>query len=131
MGRVACETLVTTGLVIVAGEITTTTYVDIPKVVRSTIREVGYTRAKYGFDCDTCGIIASIDEQSTDIAQGVDHALEERTGELDDEELDKEGAGDQGMMFGYQKYSPIFDLMVKVKLLCNMRMVNRKELIPY
>lgn len=101
-GRVACETLVTTGLTIVAGEITTSTYVDIPKVVRRTIKEAGYTRAKYGFDYETCGVVVSIDEQSKDIAEGVDHALEERTGSArDDEMLDTLGAGDQGMMFGY------------------------------
>jgi len=91
--RVACETLVTTGLVIVAGEITTTTYVDIPTLVRQKISEIGYTRAKFGFDAETCGVISSIDPQSADIAQGVDHAS--------DEELDEIGAGDQGMMFGY------------------------------
>ncbi|MDQ3236911.1 MAG: methionine adenosyltransferase [Actinomycetota bacterium] len=91
--RVACETLATTGLVIVAGEITTTTYVDIPTLVRQKISEIGYTRAKFGFDAETCGVISSIDPQSADIAQGVDHAS--------DEELDEIGAGDQGMMFGY------------------------------
>jgi S-adenosylmethionine synthetase len=100
-GRVACETLVTTGLVVVAGEISTATYVDIPKVVRQTIKDVGYTRAKYGFDYETCGVVTSIDEQSADIAGGVDHALEERTGEAEDAALDQLGAGDQGMMFGY------------------------------
>lgn len=95
--RVACETLVTTGLVIVAGEITTETYVDIPTLVREKIREIGYTRAKFGFDNETCGVMSTIDPQSPDIAQGVDKALESRT----DEELDEIGAGDQGMMFGY------------------------------
>jgi S-adenosylmethionine synthetase len=95
--RVACETLVTTGLVIVAGEITTETYVDIPTLVREKIREIGYTRAKFGFDNETCGVMSTIDPQSPDIAQGVDRALESRT----DEELDEIGAGDQGMMFGY------------------------------
>lgn len=101
-GRVACETLVTTGLVVVAGEISTSTYVDIPKIVRNTIRDVGYTRAKYGFDYETCGVITAIDEQSADIAGGVDHALEERTGEaVEHGLLDTLGAGDQGMMFGY------------------------------
>jgi S-adenosylmethionine synthetase len=98
MSRVACETLVTTGLVIVAGEITTETYVDIPKVVRDKVSEIGYTRAKFGFDAETCGVITSIDPQSPDIAQGVDHALEVRAGL---EEIDEIGAGDQGMMFGY------------------------------
>lgn len=99
--RVACETLVTTGLVLVAGEITTQCYVDIPKVVRETIREIGYTRAKYGFDCDTCSVITSIDEQSTDIAMGVDKALEAKEGQMTDSEIEAIGAGDQGMMFGY------------------------------
>lgn len=97
--RVACETLVTTGLVHVVGEISTHTYVDIPRIVRDTIREIGYTRAKFGFDCDTCGVLVSIDEQSADIAMGVDEALESKDGK--GEVLDKIGAGDQGMMFGY------------------------------
>ena len=99
-GRVACETLVTTGLVAVAGEISTQTYVDIPSVVRRTINEIGYTDAKFGIDGDTCGVITSIQEQSSDIAQGVDHALEERE-EGSSDELDTVGAGDQGMMFGF------------------------------
>ncbi|MDI3233443.1 methionine adenosyltransferase [Exiguobacterium antarcticum] len=99
--RVAAETSVTTGLVLVAGEITTTTYVDIPKVVRETIREIGYTRAKYGFDADTCAVLTAIDEQSADIALGVDQALEAREGNMSDEEIDAIGAGDQGLMFGY------------------------------
>ncbi|MDA8211198.1 MAG: methionine adenosyltransferase [Clostridia bacterium] len=99
--RVACETSVTTGLVLVSGEITTSCYVDIPKIVRETIREIGYTRAKYGFDCDTCAVITSIDEQSPDIAMGVDKALEAKTGEMTDDEIEAIGAGDQGMMFGY------------------------------
>src|SRR5438128_12421652 len=98
-GRVACEVLITTGLVVVAGEITTETYVDITRVVRERIREIGYTRAKYGFDADTCGVIVAIDEQSPDIAQGVDESYELQHG--DDDPLDKVGAGDQGMMFGY------------------------------
>ena len=98
MSRVACETAATTGLVLVMGEITTNAYVDIQKIVRDTIREIGYTRGKYGFDADTCGVITSIDEQSADIAMGVDRALEARMGE---DELDSIGAGDQGMMFGY------------------------------
>ena len=99
-GRVACETLVTTGLVMVSGEITTKCYVDIPRVVRETVREIGYTRAKYGFDCDTCAVITSLDEQSPDIALGVDKCLEAKEGELAEQEL-ATGAGDQGMMFGY------------------------------
>jgi S-adenosylmethionine synthetase len=98
MSRVACETLVTTGLVVVAGEITTSTYVDIPTLVREKIAEIGYTRAKFGFDAETCGVIVSIDPQSDDIAVGVNRALEIRD---DDETLDEIGAGDQGMMFGY------------------------------
>ncbi len=99
MGRVACETLVTTGLVHVVGEITTNCYVDIPKIVRETIREIGYTRAKFGFDSDTCGVMTSIGEQSADIAMGVDKALEAKEGQMD--EIEAIGAGDQGMMFGY------------------------------
>ncbi|MFL6103478.1 MAG: methionine adenosyltransferase, partial [Actinomycetes bacterium] len=98
-GRVACETLITTGLVVVAGEISTRIYVDIPNVVRRTILGIGYDRAKYGFDGATCGVTVAIDEQSPDIAQGVDHAFEERAGDTDP--LDMQGAGDQGMMVGY------------------------------
>ena len=98
-GRVACETLVTTGQVHVVGEISTSCYVDIPKIIRNTVREIGYTRAKYGFDAATCGILVSLDEQSPDIAQGVNQALESREGKMD--EADAVGAGDQGMMFGY------------------------------
>ncbi|PKM58870.1 MAG: methionine adenosyltransferase [Firmicutes bacterium HGW-Firmicutes-4] len=100
MARVACETLVTTGLVLVAGEITTSCYVDIPKIVRATVREIGYDRAKYGFDCDTCSVITAIDEQSADIAMGVDVGLESRKGEASEADL-ATGAGDQGMMFGF------------------------------
>ena len=98
-GRVACETLVTTGQVHVVGEISTNCYVDIPKIIRNTVKDIGYTRAKYGFDCATCGILVSLDEQSPDIAQGVNQALEAREGEMSVEEAT--GAGDQGMMFGY------------------------------
>ena len=100
-GRVACETLVNTGLVIVSGEITTETYVDIPKLVRDTIHRIGYVDAMYGFDCNTCAVITAIDEQSPDIAQGVDAAYEVRHDPNDEDELDRVGAGDQGMMFGY------------------------------
>ncbi|NMA13694.1 MAG: methionine adenosyltransferase [Clostridia bacterium] len=99
--RVACETTVTTGLVLVAGEITTKCYVDIPKIVRETIRNIGYTRAKFGFDADTCAVLTAIDEQSPDIALGVNKALEAKTGEDTDESVEAIGAGDQGMMFGY------------------------------
>ena len=98
-GRVACETLITTGLVVVAGEISTEIYVDIPQLVRKTIGQIGYTRAKYGFDAETCGVMVAIDEQSQDIAQGVDDSFEAQHGDTDP--LDKVGAGDQGMMFGY------------------------------
>lgn len=100
MGRVACETLITTGQVHVAGEISTNCYVDIPKIVRDTVRKIGYTRAKFGFDADTCGVLISIDEQSADIAMGVDKALEAKQGEMADD-IEAIGAGDQGMMFGY------------------------------
>jgi len=110
--RVACETTVTTGLVLVSGEITTSCYVDIPHVVRETIREVGYTRAKYGFDADTCAVLTSIGEQSADIALGVNRALESKTGEMTESDIEAIGAGDQGMMFGYatnesESYMPI------------------------
>ena len=101
MSRVACETCTTTGLVLVMGEITTNAYVDIQKLVRDTVREIGYTRGKYGFDADTCGVITAIDEQSSDIAMGVDKALEAKENGMSEEELDAIGAGDQGMMFGY------------------------------
>src|SRR5690606_3409449 len=99
--RVACETAVTTGMVLVMGEITTDCYVDIPKIVRETVADIGYTRAKFGFDAKTCAVITSIDEQSPDIALGVDKALEAREGLMNDNEIEAIGAGDQGMMFGY------------------------------
>lgn len=110
--RVACETMATTGLVLVSGEITTSCYVDIPHVVRETIREVGYTRAKYGFDAETCAVLTSIGEQSADIALGVDQALEAKTGEMSDKDIEAIGAGDQGMMFGFatnetESYMPL------------------------
>ena len=110
--RVACETSVTTGLVLVAGEITTSTYVDIPKIVRETIQGIGYNRAKYGFDAETCAVLTSIDEQSADIAMGVDQALEAREGQMTDDEIEAIGAGDQGLMFGFacnetQEFMPL------------------------
>jgi len=116
--RVACETLVTTGMVHVVGEISTTCYVDIPHIVRETIRDIGYTRAKYGFDCDTCGVLVSLDEQSPDIAMGVDDALEKKEGNTD--KFDTIGAGDQGMMFGYASnetddYMPLPISLAKVR----------------
>ena len=112
MARVACETSVTTGLVLVFGEITTSSYVDIQKTVRETIRQIGYDRAKYGFDADTCAVLTAIDEQSADIAMGVDQALEARTGVMSDEEIEAIGAGDQGLMFGFatnetEEYMPL------------------------
>ena len=99
-GRVACETRITTGQVVIAGEISTETYVDIPTIARDTIRRIGYTRAKYGFDADTCGISVALDEQSPDIAQGVDRALETRSEPSVDDPSDLQGAGDQGIVFG-------------------------------
>ena len=101
LSRVACETTVTTGLVLVAGEISTNAYVDIPKVVRNTIKEIGYDRAKCGFDCETCGVITAIDEQSSDIAMGVDESLENKIGKQSEDQIEAIGAGDQGIMFGF------------------------------
>ncbi len=130
--RVACETLVTTGLVLVAGEITTKCYVDIPKVVRGTIRDIGYTRAKFGFDSDTCAVLTSIDEQSPDIALGVDQALESKMGKMDDYNI---GAGDQGIMFGYatDETPELMPLPISLahSLTRRLTSVRKEKTIPY
>ncbi|WP_340084878.1 methionine adenosyltransferase [Siminovitchia sp. FSL H7-0308] len=133
--RVACETSVTTGLVLVAGEITTSTYVDIPKIVRDTLKGIGYTRAKYGFDAETCAVITSIDEQSPDIAAGVDVALEAREGEMSDEEIEAIGAGDQGLMFGYacNETKELMPLPISLahKLSRRLAEIRKNEVVPY
>ena len=135
MSRVACETAITTGLVLVMGEITTKGYVDIQKVVRETIREIGYDRAKYGFDCDTCGVITALDEQSADIALGVDQALEAKENKMTDEEIDAIGAGDQGMMFGYatnetEEYMP-YPISLAHKLARKLTEVRKNGTLKY
>ena len=135
MSRVACETACTTGLVMVMGEITTNAYVDIQKIVRETVREIGYDRAKYGFDCDTCGVITAIDEQSADIALGVDKALEAKENSMSEEELDAIGAGDQGMMFGFasnetEEYMP-YPIALAHKLARQLTKVRKEGTLNY
>lgn len=135
MSRVACETAVTTGMVMVMGEITTKAYVDIPKIVRDTIKEIGYTRAKYGFDADTCGVLTTIDEQSSDIALGVDRALEAKENKMSEEELDAIGAGDQGMMFGFatdetEEYMP-YPIALAHRLALQLTKVRKNGTLPY
>ena len=135
MSRVACETCATTGLVMVMGEITTNAYVDIQKIVRETVREIGYDRAKYGFDCDTCGVVVAIDEQSTDIAMGVNKALEAREKTMTEDELDAIGAGDQGMMFGFasnetEEYMP-YPISLAHKLTRQLTKVRKNGTLKY
>ena len=135
MSRVACETACTTGMVMVMGEITTNAYVDIQKIVRETVREIGYDRAKYGFDCDTCGVITAIDEQSAEIALGVDKALEAKENSMSEEELDAIGAGDQGMMFGFasnetEEYMP-YPIALAHKLARQLTKVRKDGTLTY
>lgn len=133
--RVAAETIVTTGLVLVSGEITTECYVDIPRIVRNTITEIGYTRAKYGFDSETCAVLTSLDEQSGDIAMGVNNALEAKKGEMNDNEVEAIGAGDQGMMFGYasnetEEMMPM-PILLASKMSKRLSDVRKAGIIPY
>ncbi|WP_122644872.1 methionine adenosyltransferase [Luxibacter massiliensis] len=135
MSRVACETCTTTGLVMVMGEITTNAYVDIQKIVRDTVREIGYTRGKFGFDADTCGVITAIDEQSADIALGVDKALEAKENKMSDDEIEAIGAGDQGMMFGYasdetEEFMP-YPIAMAHKLSRRLTDVRKNGTLPY
>jgi S-adenosylmethionine synthetase len=135
MGRVACECMVATGLVMVAGQITTECYVDIPNLARKIVKEIGYTRAKYGFDGDTCAVLTAIDEQSKDIAQGVDRALEVRESHMSDEEIDRIGAGDQGMMIGYatnetEEYLPM-PIALAHRLSRGLASLRKEKTLPY
>lgn len=135
MGRVACETLLTTGLVVLAGEITTNCYVDMQKLVRNVVKDIGYTRAKYGFDYETCAVVTSIHEQSPDIAMGVDAAKEAKEGKMSDTEIEKIGAGDQGLMFGYavnetEEYMPM-PIVLAHKLARRLSFVRKNNLLNY
>jgi S-adenosylmethionine synthetase len=135
MGRVACECMVATGLVMVAGQITTECYVDIPNLARKIVKEIGYTRAKYGFDGDTCAVLTAIDEQSKDIAQGVDRALEVRESHMSEEEIDRIGAGDQGMMIGYasnetEEFLPL-PIALAHRLSRGLASLRKEKTLPY